>query len=322
MTPLDAARLYISRGWCVVPIPAGRKAPAVEGWPNLRIGLDDAARHFAGGNIGVLLGPASGELADLDLDCAEAIALADLYLPATAAQFGRVSKPRAHRLYVCPGTMHETFADPTDGSMLLELRAGHGHQTVFPPSVHPSGEPIEWHGPTIAPVVITAPALRIAVAWLSVGCLIRRHVSVHASEHPGPDLVDLLEEVEPVLAAVARRWLQLDQRHDARTARLRPWRELTAADVELAEVVHAIPNACAWDGWNAMGLAIYAVTGGSEHGAVLFDDWSAKSMKYNPYVTADRWAHYRRSPPNRTGIGKLIALARQHGWRPRSTAHG
>ena len=69
------------------------------------------------------LGSRSGWLTDLDFDCREACELADLYLPASGAVFGRKSKPRSHWLYVAPGAVFETFSDPISGEMLLELRA-------------------------------------------------------------------------------------------------------------------------------------------------------------------------------------------------------
>src|SRR3954447_11489957 len=171
MTALEFGRDYIQRGWRIVLIPAGAKGPRVAGWQALAIGLADVFQDFTDScNIGVILGPGSGELVDIDLDCTEALALADRYLPPTRAEFGRYSKPRAHRLYITPGAVYGAFADPLDGSMLVELRAagrdGGAHQTMFPPSLHPSGERIEWHGVIIAPAVISAAALRIAVAWL------------------------------------------------------------------------------------------------------------------------------------------------------------
>jgi hypothetical protein len=120
----------------------------------------------------VLLGPASGELVDIDLDCPEALALADKYTPPTGAIFGRASKPRSHRIYIAPGAVKEAFADPLDGSTLLELRAagrdGAAHQTLMPPSVT-NGECREWAGEVIAPAVISAGILRGACAWLAVG---------------------------------------------------------------------------------------------------------------------------------------------------------
>jgi hypothetical protein len=124
MTPLDWARAYVQRGWQPVPIPSGEKGPKLPGWGKLRLALDDLPHHFGNNcNVGIILGPPSGELVDIDLDCPEAIELADLYVPPTGAEFGRKSKPRSHRLYIAPGAVHEAFADPLDGTTLLELRA-------------------------------------------------------------------------------------------------------------------------------------------------------------------------------------------------------
>jgi hypothetical protein len=311
-TPLD-------RGWQIVPVPAHEKGPRSKGWPDLRLSADEVQRHLDdGGNIGVRLGRASGELVDIDLDCPEALALADLYLPSTQAEFGRASKPRSHRLYIAPGAAYESFADPINGATLLELRAdgrdGGAHQTLFPPSVADS-ERREWHGAAIVPLVVNTLALRLTVARLAVGSLVMRYVSEIAARHPGPDLPDLLLEFDRELGRAAYRWLGLPD-PDAPRRYPKARREMTEREVNLAEIVHAIPNNnCGWDEWNAVGLAIYAVDP-SDHGGVIFDDWSAKASKYNPYTTADRWRHFYRSPPSRTGLGKLIALAREAGWRP------
>jgi hypothetical protein len=305
-------------GWQIIPVSAGEKRPRCKGWPDIRMSADEVHQHLAaGGNIGVRLGRGSGELVDIDLDCPEALALADLYLPPTQAEFGRLSKPRSHRLYTAPRAIFETFIDPSDGSTLLELRAdgrdGGAHQTLFPPSVADS-ERREWHGDTIVPVVVNTPGLRQQVARLAVGCLVMRYVSETAARHPGPDLPDLLLEFDRELGRAAYRWLGLPD-PDAPRRYPKPRREMSKRDLDLAEIVHAIPNSCGWDEWNAVGLAIYAVDP-SDHGGVIFDDWSAKSQKYNPYTTADRWRHFHRSPPSRTGLGKLAALAREAGWRP------
>jgi len=89
----------------------------------------------------------------------------------------------------------------------------------------------------------------------------------------------------------------------------------------LAEIVHAIPNNCDWDEWNRIGMAIYAASNGSGQGGVVFDDFSAKNpTKYCPHATAARWAHYHRSPPSRIGLGSLVYLAQQNGWRPSKAA--
>ena len=88
MTPLDAARDYQFRGWALVPVPARSKRPTVKDWPNYQFGIADLDPE---GNVALRLGQRSGNLVDIDLDCREALALADLYLPPTGAEFGRGS---------------------------------------------------------------------------------------------------------------------------------------------------------------------------------------------------------------------------------------
>src|SRR5262249_734827 len=151
-------------------------------------------------------------LVDIDLDCGEALMLADTYLPPTEAIFGRASKPRSHRLYIAPGALFEAFSDPLEKDMLVELRtSGNGngaHQTILPPTIV-DGERREWYGDIVAPAGIVAAALRTSTAWLAVGCLVARHLSLHAAQRPGPDLPTLLAEADPELGRSARRWLRL-----------------------------------------------------------------------------------------------------------------
>jgi hypothetical protein len=319
MTPLEAAREYYHRGWRDVPIPPGVKAPIIAGWPDLIIHRDQLPRYFGApdANIGIRLGPASGDLVDVDLDCPEALAIADLYLPTTRAIFGRPSKPRSHRLYVAPGAIKESFADPLSGDTLLELRAdgrqGKAHQTLVPPSIA-DGEQRAWEGDVIAPRVFDTALLRKACAWLAIGCIMVRHLSEHAARRPARDMPALLWEADRPLGRAAYRWIGLP---NPDMPRLCPkhHRDLSRNEIDLAEVVAAIPNLADWDGWVHVGLAIFAASGGSAHGATVFDDWSAKSAKYNLYTTNKKWREFHCYPPDSTGIGKLIKMAIDAGWR-------
>lgn len=141
----DIALEYWNRGWAPVPIERCQKGPTMSGWQTLMLAREEIPELFPPGvigNVGVLLGPASRGLVDVDLDHAIAVELAPAYLPATGAIFGRSGKSRSHWLYTSPGAVTKKLKLPEFG-MIVELRSK-GCQTVFPGSQHPSGELVEW----------------------------------------------------------------------------------------------------------------------------------------------------------------------------------
>jgi putative DNA primase/helicase len=180
---LSAAQVYLTRGWRCVPLRPRDKKPIGEGWQARRLDLADLPREFFGDrNIGLLLGDPSAGLADVDIDCDEALALAPAFLPATAAIFGRESKPQSHWLYQVEPTDFRTtqFRDPTvresdETNMLLELR-GTGGQSMCPPSLHPCGENVEWAS-NGNPTGIEFEKLKCSVAKIAAGALLVRYWS-------------------------------------------------------------------------------------------------------------------------------------------------
>jgi hypothetical protein len=88
---------------------------------------------------------------------------------------------------------------------------------------------------------------------------------------------------------------------------------------DVARALAVIPNDgdTHWGVWsNDIGIAVFGASGGEDWGLRAYDEWSAKSPKYDPKNTADRWAGFHRSPPSRAGMGKLWYLAEQAspGW--------
>jgi hypothetical protein len=184
---LAAARTYIGNGWSPIPVEyRGKKPPS--GWQKMRITAQEAPHYFNGGpsNIGVLLGLPSNKLLDVDLDCPEALYVANLFLPVTAAVFGREGARSAHRLYV--SDLVETaenvayqFRDPDkdgDDAMLLEVRCGtrdeKGCQTVFPPSIHKgTGQVIRWERQGSPATVKGEKLLKTASLTASAALLMR-----------------------------------------------------------------------------------------------------------------------------------------------------
>jgi len=180
---LDVAQAYVVRGWKVVPNPERTKEPVLPDWPNLDLSLDDLPAYFTVNghrpNIGVILGRRSRGIVDVDNDTPEAIAFAKLWLPATDAVFGRKSKRRSHYLYYAAdgvGPKTTQFQRPgsprekTGPAMLVELRSNVG-QTIFPGSIHESGEPVEWERDG-EPATIDVAELERAVRWIASGSLL------------------------------------------------------------------------------------------------------------------------------------------------------
>ena len=163
---------YLHRGWYSVPLLPRSKKPIRADWPQLRIGSEDIKTAFSPkDNVGLILGEPSGWLIDVDLDCDEAIELADQFLPSTPAITGRPSSPRSHRWYIAAGAITQKHSDPNDGSMIVELRST-GTQTAVGPSVHPDGEVYETLEPE--PLVVPAPMLAACVRALAEAVCMKR----------------------------------------------------------------------------------------------------------------------------------------------------
>ncbi len=166
---------YVERGWKLVPIPRGSKAPSgkgAKGWQTRHI-TDPKA--IGEGNVGILLGEPSGWLIDIDLDWIEAGDLAEFFLPPTGLVFGRKGKPDSHWIYIVNQARTRKFqiGKKDDGGMIVELRST-GAQTVFPPSVHPSGDSISWTD-FQAPATIGFEELDKACGRLAAACVVLRN---------------------------------------------------------------------------------------------------------------------------------------------------
>lgn len=183
-TPLEIATEYSLRGWQPIPVPYRSKNPNYPNWHvqpanggglNLPPHENNLARRFHENNgkpqnIGILLGKPSKDLVDIDLDNRWSVRLSAFFLPETNAIFGRQSKRRSHYLYYCPDAKTEKFQS---SEMIVEIRAG-GTQTVFPGSVHESGEPVTWDA-NGEPAQISFEELRVAVGKLAAASLISEY---------------------------------------------------------------------------------------------------------------------------------------------------
>jgi len=191
MTTTDlqqAARDYLERGFAPVPLPPNSKKPVLKDWTSLRITAETIPLHFkAPSNLGVLNGEPSRDLLDVDLDTKEAVFVAPYFLPPTALKFGHASKRASHWYYrSSPVPATKKFRDPMkrgndDKNMLVELRST-GTQTVFPPSIHPSGEAITFDS-NGEPAVVDPQVLLAAVTRVAAAALLARYWPSTGTRH-------------------------------------------------------------------------------------------------------------------------------------------
>jgi len=187
---LEWARFYLEQAVAPIPVPFKTKKPVLDEWQTLRLARETVAEYFNGApqNIGMLLGEASHGLVDIDHDCPEAVALAASFLPSTPCLFGRESRGATHWLYrISPAMATTKFQDVEKGeddekSMLVEFR-GDGAQTIFPPSVHPSGERVIFLCKEFAPAKVDGTELLRRVRLLAIACLLGRHWPHEGGRH-------------------------------------------------------------------------------------------------------------------------------------------
>ena len=213
---------YTKKGWTLVRLHPRDKLPVTSRWQQEG---DRPAAFHPEENIGVLLGGASGNLIDLDLDSAEAQIIADRLAPDSWWRFGHSNKVghlllRAH--HVPDDLTRKPYLD--NRVPLVDVR-GARHQTMLPPSTHPNGQPVQWRH---------APGL-----WLD---------KMPTGVVPQVHFDQLMQFVENVvqLTRIARRWTP-GSRHDAALA-LAGWLAHSGVSHDFANgAFQAVLNAAADD---------------------------------------------------------------------------
>jgi len=90
----------------------------------------------------------------------------------------------------------------------------------------------------------------------------------------------------------------------------------------VAAAMAFIPNAGTdvhYDDWIKMGYAVYRATGGGDDGYKIWDEWSAKSSKYEPNEQSAAWGRIHRAVvaadvPVKVGAGTIFFHAKMAGW--------
>lgn len=179
---LNYGASYIAMGFNVIPLKPGDKKPSIK-WADANIKAEQLSDFFkANSNIGIKLGETSGGLVDIDCDQRPAAIMARLLFK-ELPRFGRQSAPESHYMVICQDAKRKELFElteaqgkivgllPDEKRVVMEVR-GNAHYTMVPPSVHPSGESVEWVGgaPSAIPTMVWAEVVKRAgiCAFLSV----------------------------------------------------------------------------------------------------------------------------------------------------------
>ncbi len=145
---IQAALEYAGYGWRVLPIKPASKLPLIKQWQIsasiMPAVIEQWWDQWPEANVGVLLGKGSN-LIDIECDSKKAeqeyLALFDGDPPITTTYAGLRGKHRLFRYHPdLPGgaVVHIGEIEVRTGN------AGKGAQSVFPPSIHPSGNAYQW----------------------------------------------------------------------------------------------------------------------------------------------------------------------------------
>ena len=125
------------------------------------------------------------------------------------------ASPRSHFLYTVRNLIcSKQFKNPANTNETLVEQRSTGGQTVFPGSVHPSGEPIEW-ATEGNPAEVPADELEAAVRHLAVACLVRRYAQANINFANVEALLPALASAPEKAQEAARVWLRSEPQKQA-----------------------------------------------------------------------------------------------------------
>ena len=166
MNKAEALALYDKRAWCIIPIAAGDKRPALSEWTTYQQRRSTPAEwelwwpEGAEPRIGVVTGSVSGGLVVLDCD--------DM---ATHHRLCQAMPELRSSLTVKTGKGMHVYIQPVElvasATFTLNGKVHHiqseGKQVVAPPTIHPNGRTYQFVNPEAVPAIIQPVDLRTAL---------------------------------------------------------------------------------------------------------------------------------------------------------------
>lgn len=293
-TLASAGAKLIENGYRIVPIEPGTKRPNLPGWPNIKATSETLDRWKAEGRGNWGIGILGEETPGVDLDISDTSVL-DNVLAWCRENIG-VENTRVGRaprtLFACwtgkPfGKMSSRkFQSPDGATHQIEI-LGKGSQYVAYATHPDTGKPYAWDG--MEPLAMPAELLPTL------------------TPEKAQALIEFFESQVP------ETWVPITKASTKAASEHEGNPQKTAALHRVRSAVEAIPNNdLAYDDWIKVMLALWAAVGENKaDGFEIFDQWSAKSAKYDFDETVRVWETARA---DHIGAGTLFYHAKQNGW--------
>jgi hypothetical protein len=249
---------YKDAGWDIFPLKD--KHPRVK-WSSAFKGPWSEAD-----NIGVALGKRSNGLTDLDLDWPEAAGVASLLIGTKqTAVFGREGKLSSHFLFYSEVPKTRKFTLPKSflglgvpeehALTVCELRSTGGY-TMFPPSVHPSGERVQFEN--------DCEIKRVEADTLHRWAGIIAFVTVCVRFWPG----DGAQHDAALALAGVLKWAEVPEKVAYRVVE-----QMSAADREQPDRLRAVQETYASEGVTSKWRKLFEAFAFPEDARSIFADW-------------------------------------------------
>ena len=270
----------VERGYEIVPIMKGKKAPMLKGWQDIRATHDDVDKWLGNGHADGGVGVLCRNTVAVDIDCLDAplnhklLQWLDENVGKSAIRIGQ--KPKCILPFRVDGGFSKIrsceYEDELGSKHAVEVLAEGQQFVAF--GIHPStNEPYKWvRGKSIADISHSdLPTISKDQAEAFIA-----YFEELAKEQDGWEL--------------ARKGMAPAEVDPDDLSMFRPCLDISTEDVR--ELLMSVDPDAHHDEWVRVGMALHHQYGGSDEGCMIWDEWSADGSKYREGECERRYATF------------------------------
>ena len=270
----------VERGYEIVPIMKGKKAPMIKGWQDIRATHDDVDKWLSNGHRDGGVGVLCRNTVAVDIDCLDAplnhklLRWLDENVGKSAIRVGQ--KPKCILPFRVDGGFSKIrsceYEDELGSKHAVEVLAEGQQFVAF--GIHPStNEPYKWvRGKSIADISHSdLPTISREQAEAFIA-----YFEELAKEQDGWEL--------------ARKGMATAEIDADDLSMFKP--RLDMDDAGVRELLMSVDPDCHHDEWVRVGMGLHHQYGGSDEGCMIWDEWSSEGSKYREGECERRYATF------------------------------